>query len=121
MIGLKNDFPSSSLSEWKIQLEKELKGADFSVLERNDLIEEIHYSTFQHAESSTILEQTPGTFPFSRGYQTTSNEWNIGQEINLTDAKTANTNALNLLMKGCNYLRFSLNDSVLNSLKIAFE
>ena len=26
MIGLKNDFPSSSLSEWKIQLEKELKG-----------------------------------------------------------------------------------------------
>jgi methylmalonyl-CoA mutase len=121
MIGLKNDFPTSSLSEWKIQLEKELKGADFSVLERNDLIEEIHYSTFHHAESSTILDQTPGAIPFSRGYQTTSNEWNIGQEIILSDAKKANTLALNLLMKGCNYLRFSLNDSVLNSLTIAFE
>lgn len=110
MIGLKNDFPTSTLAEWKIQLEKELKGADFSVLGRTDLIEELEYQTFHHSESGEIASETPGSFPFTRGFQPRSNEWNIGQEIVVNDAKIANEKALSLLMKGCNYLRFHFDE-----------
>lgn len=110
MIGLKNEFQSSSLEEWIDQLKKDLRGEDFSVLLRNDKIEEIEYSTFQHAESGEIAEQSPGHFPFTRGLNTKNNEWSNGFVLTVNSEKESNAKALEILMKGCDLLVFDLSN-----------
>ena len=108
MIGLKNEFKSSSLEDWIVQLKKDLKGEDFSVLLRNDKIEEIEYATFQHQESAHFSPQAPGLFPFTRGLNTNSNNWSNGFIIQVISEKESNTKALEVLMKGCDLLVFDL-------------
>ncbi len=108
MIGLKNEFQSSSLEDWIVQLKKDLKGEDFSVLLRNDKIEEIEYTTFQHQESAHFSLQAPGQFPFTRGLNTNSNNWSNGFIIQVISEKESNTKALEVLMKGCDLLVFDL-------------
>ncbi|TXI83616.1 MAG: hypothetical protein E6Q38_03185 [Crocinitomicaceae bacterium] len=121
MIGLKNEFKSSSLEDWIVQLTKDLKGEDFSLLLRKDEIEEIEYSTFQHQESAEISSQVPGHFPFTRGLNTSSNDWSNGFSIDVQDEKVANKKALEVLMKGCDLLLFDLSSSSNTNFKTLFE
>jgi methylmalonyl-CoA mutase len=108
MIGLKNEFQSSSLEDWIVQLKKDLKGDDFSVLLRNDTVEEIEYATFQHQDNAHFVAQSPGQFPFTRGLNTTSNDWSNGFTLVVESEKDSNTKALDVLMKGCDLLVFDL-------------
>ncbi|MEY3237195.1 MAG: hypothetical protein RI883_1296 [Bacteroidota bacterium] len=110
MIELKKDFKSSSLPEWIEQLKKELKGDDFSKLLREDELEELNFSTFNHAESNTISIESPGNFPFTRGSGTKGNDWNNGFLLKVIDEKVANSKALEILLKGCDSLFFDLID-----------
>lgn len=121
MIGLKNEFKSSSLEDWIAQLTKDLKGEDFSLLLRNDDVEEIAYSTYQHEESAQISQQTPGHFPFTRGLKTSSNDWSNGFFIDVTNEQVANKKALEVLMKGCDLLLFDLSSSNKTNFKALFE
>jgi methylmalonyl-CoA mutase len=121
MIGLKNEFKSSSLEDWIVQLTKDLKGEDFSLLMRKDEIEEIEYSTFQHQESAEIYNQSPGQFPFTRGLNTTSNDWSNGFLIEVKNEQVANKKALEVLMKGCDLLLFDLSSSTNTNFKTLFE
>ena len=106
MIGLKKEFGPSSLSAWIEQLKKDLKGDDFSKLERNDDIEELAYSTFAHQESHRIIDQVPGKFPFTRGLKTRDNNWKNGYYLKVTNPSTDNKKALEILMKGADLLIF---------------
>jgi methylmalonyl-CoA mutase len=108
MIGLKKEFAPSSLTEWVEQLKKDLKGDEFSKLERNDLIEELAYPTFAHQESREISEQTPGKFPFTRGLKTKDNNWNNGSYLHVGNESSANKKALEVLMKGADLLIFDV-------------
>jgi len=121
MIGLKNEFQSSSLEDWIVQLKKDLKGEDFSVLLRNDKIEEIEYTTFQHQESADFLHQTPGQFPFTRGLNTNSNNWSNGFAIEVISEKESNAKALEVLMKGCDLLVFELTSKQEINFEILFN
>ena len=114
MIGLKKEFASSSLESWIDQLKKDLKGVEFDKLIRKDLIEDLEYSTFHHAESNEINSQSPGLFPFTRGFKTKSNDWNNGFKINVTNEEIANAKSLDVLMKGCDLLLFDFNNSTFN-------
>jgi methylmalonyl-CoA mutase len=107
MIGLKKEFEPSSLSEWIDQLKKDLKGDDFSKLERDDKIEELAYPTYAHQESQKIIEQVPGNFPFTRGLKTRDNNWNNGYFLEVSNESAANKKALDVLMKGADLLIFS--------------
>jgi methylmalonyl-CoA mutase len=111
MIGLKQEFRSSSLSEWVEQLKKDLKGDDYNKLLRDDLLEELQYPTFHHAESATIIEQTPSNNPFTRGLKTSSNSWSNGFVLDNQHAEKANKKALEVLMKGADLLIFSATGS----------
>jgi methylmalonyl-CoA mutase len=94
MIGLKQDFPLPSLEEWRIQLTKELKGEDPSVLERHDEIEEIDFSTYTYDLGSAHAEG------YRRGNAHT-NDWKIATLIEVHDERLTNKKVLELLMTGC--------------------
>jgi methylmalonyl-CoA mutase len=104
MIHLRKEFPTSSLEEWKVQLQKELKSADLSVLMRHDELEELEYASFQHADSLRVAPEIPSSFPFTRGVRMDRNDWFNGQHIIVHDEKRANKQALDILMKGCDFL-----------------
>lgn len=104
MIHLRKEFPTSSLEEWKVQLQKELKGADLSVLMRHDELEKLDYASFQHADTLRVAPEIPGSFPFTRGVRMDRNDWLNGQRITVGDEKRANKQALDVLMKGCDFL-----------------
>lgn len=108
MIGLKTEFKSSSLAEWKDQLKKDLNGDDFSKLIKTNQIEEIEIPTFHHAESNIISPQSPGTFPFTRSYSNETNDWKNGFIIHVRDCKISNKKTLEILMKGCDHLIFDI-------------
>src|SRR5688572_23013859 len=108
MIGLKKEFKSSSLDEWKAQLQKDLNGDDFSKLIKTNEIEEIEIPTFHHAESNTINPQSPGNFPVTRSFSRESNDWKNGFIIKVTNSTSANKKALEILMKGCDHLIFDI-------------
>lgn len=112
MIGLKTEFKSSSLAEWKDQLLKDLNGDDFSKLIKSNEIEEIEIPSFHHAESKKIIEQSPGKFPYTRSFSTSYNDWKNGFIIETKDASTANKKALDVLMKGCDHLIFTIDEKV---------
>jgi methylmalonyl-CoA mutase len=99
MIGLKQDFPIPSLEEWRIQLTKELKGEDSSILERHDEIEEIDFSTYTYDLGKI------STAGYRRGNSHT-NDWKIATLIEVHDEKTTNKKVLELLMNGCDEPQF---------------
>jgi len=109
MIGLKNTFEPSSLENWISQLKRDLKEDDFLKLQKHDLIEEINFSSYLHSESNKISIQVPGKFPFTRGNKILDNKWNNGFEITVIDENSANSKALSILMKGCDFIIFNLN------------
>lgn len=109
MIDLRKEFPLSSLEEWKVQLQKELKGVDFSVLMRHDALEELDYASFQHADGVDVTAEIPGSLPFTRGTNAERNDWFNGQLVKVDDEKRANKQALEMLMKGCDLLLIDFN------------
>ena len=114
MIGLKQDFPIPSLAEWQIQLTKELKGEDPSVLERNDEIEGINYTTYQYD-----LGQHD-TFGSRRG-NSQSNDWHIATLFDVKDEKSTNEKVLEHLMTGCDEPIFDFRSNESADLDLLFK
>lgn len=104
-------FDKTSLSEWKDQIIKDLKGKEHSVLEFNDSIEELNYKAYYHQDEINSNQEVPGVFPFKRGLKTTDNDWLNGAFVNIADESEANSEALNSLMKGANLLVFKTEKS----------
>ena len=94
MIGLKHDFPIPSLAEWQMQLTKELKGEDSSVLERKDEIEGVNYTTYQYDLGQNTTEG-------SRRGNSNNNDWHIATMFEVKDEKSTNEKVLEHLMTGC--------------------
>lgn len=121
MNKLFSEFPKVSKEEWEEKLKKELKGADFtSSLTRNDEIEELVFPTYTHESDKTKSIEIPGEIPFTRGFSTKNNDWNIAATITVFDEKEANLKALDLLMTGCNSLVFDFQNEKVD-LSVLFE
>ncbi len=114
MIGLKTDFPIPSLEEWQIQLTKELKGEDPSVLERHDEIEGINYATYHYDLEKNSAEG------FRRG-NSISNDWHIATLIEVQDEKSANEKVIELLMTGCDEPIFDFRTNESANLDLLFK
>lgn len=102
-------FKKSSLNDWKDQIIKDLKGKEHATLEFNDPIEEIKFKAYYHQDEVIIPPQTPGNFPFKRGYSSTNNFWSNAALILIQNEKIANQEALAILMNGANMLVFKSN------------
>ena len=97
------EFPPVSTEQWEEIILKDLKGADYQkkLVWRTD--EGFNVQPYYRAESLealNYLETLPDHFPYTRGFKTKDNQWNIVQEITEKDPKKANAIAVHALSKG---------------------
>ncbi len=122
MQNLFKDFQYPTKDQWIETLTKELKGADFSSsLIKNDEIEGISYPSFFHKDDIENRAEVPGQFPYTRGFYSEINDWSIVGEILVSDEKTANKRALELLMNGNTALIFEFSKEENLDLTLLFK
>jgi len=120
-LNLLADFPAVTTAQWMAKIEADLKGADFTKKLVWRTNEGFNVMPFYRAEDLAALKTTesaPGTFPYVRGIKT-DNSWYVRQNVDATDAKCANTKALDILNKGVDSLGFTLNSTELGKEYIA--
>ena len=119
--NLFEDFPPVSTEEWMAKITADLKGAPFDKKLVWKTKEGLDVQPFYREEDINGLQATtslPGEFPFLRGTKT-HNDWQVRQNINVTDFEVANRKALDLLNKGVNSLGFQIEGEDVNAENIA--
>ncbi len=105
------DFPAISTEQWLKQIETDLKGADFEkrlVWKTSEGFKVQPFYRHEDTDSLPSIHALPNEFPYLRGVQTTGNDWLVRQRIVVSDVKTANIKANDLLTKGINSITFSI-------------
>lgn len=97
--NLFNEFNSVSLTEWKAQIEKDLKGKPLSSLTWNTL-EGFDIEPYFTPENSYHYNEN------SQTKEGENNNWEINHLINITTEKNANEEALKALNGGVNSITF---------------
>lgn len=103
------EFTAPTAQEWLDKIQVDLKGADFNKKLVWRTNEGFNVQPFYRREDVLKLktpDALPGEFPFVRGNKKDNNEWYVRQNIKVTDAKEANTKALDVLNKGVDSLGF---------------
>ncbi len=103
------EFPSISTQQWEEVIVKDLKGADYEkrlVWKTDEGFAVQPYYRAEDLENIAYLDTLPNEFPYTRGYQTESNDWAIIQKIYGKDVKEVNANALHAIAKGANTVTF---------------
>jgi methylmalonyl-CoA mutase len=121
MTGLKEklfpEFPPVSTEEWMAKITADLKGAPFEKKLVWKTGEGFNVNPFYREEDLKDLKTTaslPGEFPYVRGTKR-DNNWEIRQNIDVTDFKAANAKALELLQKGVTSLGFHFGGDQVNA------
>lgn len=116
-LNLLNDFPAVSTEEWMNKVTADLKGADFNkrlVWKTNEGFNVMPFYRAEDIDGLATTKVAPGKFPFVRGTKK-NNDWYVRQNIELTDARSANKKALDVLNKGVNSLGFQIDKKELNA------
>lgn len=116
-LNLLNDFPAVSTEEWMNKVTADLKGADFAkrlVWKTNEGFNVMPFYRAEDIDSLSTTKVAPGKFPYVRGTKK-NNDWFVRQNIELTDARSANKKALDVLNKGVNSLGFEIDKKDLNA------
>ena len=106
-----SDFTAPTKQEWIDKIIVDLKGADYQKKMVWKTNEGFSMEPFYQKEDLEGMAQTnslPGQFPYLRGNKKDSNNWYVRQNIKVTDAKEANTKALDILNKGVTSLGFKI-------------
>ena len=110
------EFSAPTTQEWLDKIEVDLKGADFQkrlVWKTNEGFSVQPFYRREDVEKLQTPNAMPDEFPFVRGNKKDNNLWYVRQEIDASDAKTANAKALDILNKGIDSLSFTIpGDSV---------
>jgi methylmalonyl-CoA mutase len=107
---LLTEFPPVSTEQWEEKIQQDLKGADYEkklVWRTLEGFKVRPYYRSEDLDGKEYLDNYPGEFPFTRGKET-GNNWEIRQDVEISDLKTANENALFLLEKGATSLGFGI-------------
>lgn len=100
MSALFASFPKTSKEAWVQLLQKELKGESLDVLQKFNRVEEIAFPAYFHHEDAPSAFSDPGSFPFTRGSESDTNDWHIGTCFRIQDEKEDNKLLLQALMAG---------------------
>jgi methylmalonyl-CoA mutase len=103
------EFPQVSTEQWEEVIFKDLKGADYQkklVWRTDEGFQVRPYYRAEDLESLDYLEALPNQFPYTRGFKTKNNHWNIVQEITEKDPIKANSVATDALKKGADTVSF---------------
>ncbi len=104
-----SDFAPVTTDEWEAKINADLKGRDYEralVWRTYEGFKVRPYYREENLENLKYLDTLPGEFPFVRGNKKTNNDWLVRQNIFVTDYKTANKKALEILGKGVTSLGF---------------
>jgi len=96
-------FPPVSTSEWEARITDDLKGADYQkklVWKTAEGFEVKPYYRDEDIKDLGFIDTVPGEYPFVRGNQTASNNWQIRQDIETNDATEANFLAVDAIKRG---------------------
>ncbi len=108
------DFPPISTEKWKEKIMGDLKGADYEKKLVWKTLEGFKVSPFYREEDlkdKSYLQSLPGEYPFLRGNNKNSNDWDIRQDFDVQDEKKANEKAITLIKKGVTSLGFRIKKS----------
>lgn len=103
------EFPPVTTEQWEEVILKDLKGADYQkklVWRTDEGFNVRPYYRAEDLDSLNYLETLPDRFPYTRGFKTNDNNWNIVQEITEKNPVKANEMAVNALTKGANTVSF---------------
>ncbi len=106
---LLTEFPPISTSQWEEKIQVDLKGADYEkklVWRTQEGFKVRPYYRSEDLEGKEYLDTFPGEYPYTRG-TSTNNDWEIRQDIEISDLETANSNALFVLDRGVTSLGFN--------------
>ena len=113
-----SEFQAPTRQEWLDKIEVDLKGADFQkklVWRTNEGFNVQPFYRRVDLEDKAAVNSLPGEFPFIRGNKTDNNLWYVRQNIDVTDAKSANAKALDILNKGVDSLGFHFCGDMVNA------
>jgi len=96
-------FPPVNTSEWEARITKDLKGADYQkklVWKTSEGFDVQPYYRDEDTQGIGSINSEPGEYPFIRGNQTLSNDWEIRQDIETDDESEANLLAIDAIKRG---------------------
>lgn len=102
-VKLFDTFPPVSTAEWEARIIEDLKGADYQkklIWKTNEGFEVKPYYRDEDIASNAFINDVPGSYPFVRGNQITSNDWEIRQDIETDDIAEANKLAVDAVKRG---------------------
>ena len=112
-IKLLTEFPPVSTATWEEQIHSDLKGKEYEkslIWKTNEGFNVRPYYRAENIEGLDFPESIPGQFPYVRGKNKSGNNWLVRQDIVVTDPKSANLKALEILNKGVTSLGFVLKE-----------
>ncbi len=102
-----SEFPPVSTEKWEEVINKDLKGADYDkklVWHTIEGFDVRPYYRAENLEGLEYLEANPGQAPYTRGKQTAGNEWEVRQDIFVSNPVEANRIALDAVGRGATSL-----------------
>ncbi len=96
-------FAPVSTSEWEARIIEDLKGADYQkklIWKTAEGFEAKPYYRDEDIQSLGFINSAPGEYPFVRGNNTGSNDWQIRQDIETDDLEQANRLAIDAIHRG---------------------
>lgn len=114
MNQLFEEFKKPGYIDWVNQLKKDLKGESETLIQRNDIIEEIQFNSYQHEDSGNTSPAFALNNPYVRQTYRATNAWENVGTICVINETEANKKALQLLNLGATALRFELCSNTLN-------
>jgi methylmalonyl-CoA mutase len=112
-IKLLTEFPPVSTATWEEQIHLDLKGKEYEkslIWKTNEGFNVRPYYRAENIEGLDFPESMPGQFPYVRGKNKSGNNWLVRQDVVVTDPKSANLKALEILNKGVTSLGFVLKE-----------
>jgi len=94
-------FPPVTTAEWEARISDDLKGADYQkklIWRTSEGFDVKPY--YRSEDTDTFADSLPGQFPFIRGNQSSSNNWEIRQDIETDEAIEANQLAVDAVKRG---------------------
>jgi methylmalonyl-CoA mutase len=107
------EFPPVSTENWEEKIHEDLKGGDYEKKLVWKPIEGLNVRPYYRMEDLENIEQTntlPGEFPYLRGNNKNNNDWEIRQEIDVTDIQEANKKALEAIKRGAGAITYKVKE-----------
>ena len=119
--NLFSEFPPVSTEEWMAKITADLKGAPFDkklIWKTGEGFDVQPFYRKEDIEEMKTAASMPGEFPYVRGTKN-DNNWKVRQNMDVTDFKAANQQALDLLSRGVTSLGFHFKGDEVNAENVA--